>query len=226
MKIVRCDSFVSSPWVMRWAVCLVHETILLLSLLIADAVQYFVNDASTSPFLRAAVDNGAHGLIAGCSWNVVILPEKLVHFLPSLLCCLLACLIDVDHFLVAASWRLNDATNLHRRPPFHASLPLISLSAFVSVLRLYLHGETAAVRGWPGWSVFCGPMALVAVTSHHARDALRRGIWLWPFHTTRHTPPLPAPLVYALTLTFPLFVSHCLYQPAARLASADVGETV
>jgi len=213
---------------MRWALLIFHESILLLSLLFSDAIQSFLNSSySFSLPLRAVVDNGAHGLIAFCSWNVVVLPRNLFdvsEFLPSCLCAFLACFIDVDHFLLASSWSLSAATSLDRRPPFHTSIPLVSLSAFVGCLRKYYDWETAEGRtrfgsGWPGWSAILGPMALVAVTTHHARDALRRGIWLWPFHSTRHTPPLPYPVVYAFTLAFPIFVSCFLYR---RVAPAEI----
>ena len=193
-----------------------YEMLLLLSLLAADGVQHLLSIVEATPLLCAAADNAAHGLIALCSWNVVSLPQRFIvsELYPSILCALLACVIDIDHFLFSKSWSLADAVRLKRRPPFHATIPLITLSGVVCFFRRYYHLHEDVLKSGLGWSTLFGPIALVAVTSHHVRDALRRGIWLWPLFATKHTPSMPYPLVYALTLLFPIFVARFIYSPS------------
>ena len=127
-----------------------HETLLLLTLMAADTFQHLVK-RSSSQFLRAVVDNASHGLIAFASFNVVTLPHRISwsEFQAAIVCAVLACLIDLDHFLIADSWSLQAATRLNRRPPLHASLPLISLSLFVCLLGRYFttKDEDEGVKG-------------------------------------------------------------------------------
>ena len=65
-----------------------------------------------SSYLRALVDNTAHGLIAFVSWCVVSEIQTRKDVLESILCGLIACAIDVDHFLAAKSFRLQVRGNL------------------------------------------------------------------------------------------------------------------
>ena len=127
-----------------------HETLLLLTLMAADTFQHLVK-RSSSQFLRAVVDNVSHGLIAFASFNVVTLPHRISwsEFHAAIVCAVLACLIDLDHFLIADSWSLQAATSLNRRPPLHASLPLISLSLFVCLLGRYFttKDEDEGIKG-------------------------------------------------------------------------------
>ena len=65
-----------------------------------------------SPYLRALVDNSAHGLIAFVSWCVVSEIQTRKDLLDAILCGLIACVIDVDHFIAAKSCRLQVRGNL------------------------------------------------------------------------------------------------------------------
>lgn len=188
-----------------------YEAALFLALLAADFGQFLLKKYHGSQLLLAVGDSAAHGMIAFCSWNVVTLPKRLSELCPAMICTVLATVIDIDHFIIADSWSLADAVRLSRRPPFHATIPLVLASGFICLVRKYyhMHNEFLTIN----LLTVLGPIALVAVTSHHLRDALRRGIWLWPFHKTQHTPSLPYPLVYALTLLFPLFVAKFIYRP-------------
>lgn len=46
-------------------------------------------------------------------------------------------------------------------------------------------------------------MAFTAITSHHTRDATRRGFWIRPYG---HTPPVPYAIYVALTVALPFGV--------------------
>ena len=68
----------------------------------------------SSHLLRAAVDNGTHGLVGLLSWAIVVNPT-LIPVLELLkepllwevvLCGVLSSLVDLDHFLAAKSFKL------------------------------------------------------------------------------------------------------------------------
>lgn len=67
---------------------------------------------------------------------------------------------------------LQDAISLHHRPFLHTTTWPLALLVLWYYCResLYL------------------PMLLVAILSHHLRDAVRRGLWFWPVGST---PPVP-----------------------------------
>lgn len=83
-----------------------------------------------------------------------------------------ACALDADHFLAARSLRLADATHLPTRPFGHAV-------AFIAASSL----AAAALTRHPSYAL----LVVAAWGSHQLRDALRRGLWLWPGGST---PPL------------------------------------
>ena len=59
--------------------------------------------------LRAAVDNGGHGVIASLSWLAVVGCKDVTrknNLFEMFLCGLIASSIDIDHFLAAKSLRL------------------------------------------------------------------------------------------------------------------------
>ena len=51
----------------------------------------------------------------------------------------------------------------------------------------------------------------LAWTSHHLRDATRRGLWFGPFFST---PPLPSWMYIGLTMIMPLMLSVFLHENA------------
>ncbi|KAH9381350.1 hypothetical protein HPB48_000405 [Haemaphysalis longicornis] len=85
----------------------------------------------TLPWLRAVADNVTHGLVGLLCWMMVSgKPLQTSNLLDSLLGGLFACAVDVDHFLAAGSFRIEDATNLKTRPFLHcSSVVLAALSA-------------------------------------------------------------------------------------------------
>lgn len=100
-------------------------------------------------------------------------------------CAILACLLDVDHF--AAGWwhsgrpTLSAAMHLPTRPFGHAAAFVVSATLVTAAL-------APRSPAWLGVAVAWG--------THLLRDALRRGLWLWPAPVS--SPPLPELLYLAL----------------------------
>ena len=175
-------------------------------------------DRRAIPYLLA--DSGVHGIVAAAVWGAGIAwagaagrtgtLRRLLRFyaasLPCQLpqspwacslwvacgwavgsvvaCAVLACLLDLDHFVAAAWWNsgrstLSAAMHLPSRPFGHA-VAFVAASVALSAV--------AAPRS-PTWLIIA-----VAWGTHLMRDALRRGLWLWPFAST---PPVPMPLYLA-----------------------------
>lgn len=136
-------------------------------------------------------DSATHAIISAIVWSAVVVDLQRmtssasfgvpIHFIlchlrnhfTSIISALIAgSLLDVDHFLAAQSLTLYGATHLNSRPFGHALVMAIVLSAVVYLLSKQ-----------EDYSL----LTFTAVVSHQLRDALRRGLWLWPFE---HTPPL------------------------------------
>lgn len=69
-------------------------------------------------------------------------------------------------------------------------------------------------------TAYIGWILLVAVISHHLRDSLHRGLWLWPVHTK----PIERITCLILTYCFPLFIGiiiHLIYKPQKYLLVYD-----
>ena len=79
-----------------------------------------------------------------------------------------------------------DALHLETRPPLHNSSLLL---LFTPLLLLpYVIRET-----WCFWIYEASLVSLIAIITHHLRDANRRGLWLWPHGDT---PPLKPAMIY------------------------------
>lgn len=57
-------------------------------------------------YLRAAVDNTAHGIIALVSWCIISGIQTQKDIIDAIVCGIIACVIDVDHFIAARSFKL------------------------------------------------------------------------------------------------------------------------
>lgn len=66
----------------------------------------FLSVQHQSLYHRALADNSAHGLIAFVSWCVASGIRTRKDIMDAILCGLIACSIDVDHFIAAKSLRL------------------------------------------------------------------------------------------------------------------------
>lgn len=145
--------------------------------------------------VKALCDNIAHGSIAALTWLVVVdYNLKIRPIVEVGLCGLFGSLIDTDHFLNAKSIYLKDALNLPSRPPFHNTTIIFLLIPFYGLPYIL-----------PKWEILHKLVYIlfVAVTSHHLRDANRRGLWFWPFGST---PRLPDLLYMSCISILPLFV--------------------
>lgn len=158
--------------------------------------------------LRAFIDSCTHGLIGLLSWIIVTL-HRGSHYnkYEVILCGILSSLIDLDHFFKAKSLRLKDALHIvGGRPILHcSSIPLIIF--FINIFTVGFFGLRSSrwVRfGWLSWT---------ALTSHHVRDANRRGLWFYPIGST---PPLPNVLYILIILLLPyltvFFMSNNLFK--------------
>ncbi|XP_073842981.1 transmembrane protein 267 isoform X2 [Musca autumnalis] len=104
-------------------------------------------------------------------------------------------LIIQDHFIVARSWNLEDATNLSRRPFLHCST--------IVVLLLVTYLCTSCLNYFKS-SLLLGVL-LCAFITHHTRDAIRRGYWFYPWG---HTDKLPNLVYIIITILTPYVVSN------------------
>ncbi|XP_077441689.1 transmembrane protein 267 [Vanacampus margaritifer] len=156
-------------------------------------------------WLRAALDNGTHAIVGLWSWAVVIGLRKKSDVYEVLLAGLLASIIDLDHFYMAGSLSLKAAVSLPQRPPFHCSslIPVLCLS-----LRflMWLGRLKDAWCSLP-WMLF------ISMATHHVRDAVRRGLWVWPLGNTA---PLPYWLYVSTTATLPHLCSVLMYLTGTR----------
>ncbi|KAJ7393776.1 hypothetical protein OS493_003435 [Desmophyllum pertusum] len=143
--------------------------------------------------LRAVVDNAAHGIIAFISWCIVSEIQTRKNLIDGIMCGFIACAIDVDHFIAAKSFNLQDALHLNKRPFLHATTIVIIV---VPILQVWIAQNIYFLRSLPY-------LFAVAVISHHLRDGNRRGLWFWPLGST---PPLPYWMYITCTVALPVII--------------------
>ncbi|XP_053500740.1 transmembrane protein 267 [Ictalurus furcatus] len=156
-------------------------------------------------WLRAVLDNSVHGVIALWSWAIVIGLRKKSDFYEVLLAGFLASAIDLDHFYMAGSLSLKAALNLPRRPPLHCStlVPVLCFSLRLLMWACRLKDSWCSLP----WLLF------ISLASHHIRDGVRHGLWLWPF---ANTPPISYWLYVTITATLPHLCSVLMYLTGTR----------
>lgn len=135
--------------------------------------------------IRALMDNSIHGMIGLGSWLLVSYPSLSRELLIS---AFISSIIDIDHFIAAKSFRVQDAVSLQQRPFLHNSLLMI----FINV-GLFLINKKFSILFFISWF------------SHHIRDANRRGLWFGFVYTT---PPVQDALYHSLILITPLIVRY------------------
>ncbi|KAL0809036.1 hypothetical protein ABMA28_012677 [Loxostege sticticalis] len=171
--------------------------------LLGDYIVFKSKYSSSFPF-RALSDSVVH---AGVGLFSSLLFFTRDHSLTSniciynvTLCTIASSVIDIDHFFVAKSIYLKDLSGLNQRGVFHCTtFWLLLTTILLSYTYFYKHVD-AYISTW---------MLVVAFTSHHIRDANRRGLWCCPFG---HTPPLPTNLYITLLATLPhLFSVMCAF---------------
>ncbi|XP_049293772.1 transmembrane protein 267 [Anopheles funestus] len=158
-----------------------------------------------SALLRACIDNATHAFI-GCVVAEITLHSLKYQVSHQEYCLLLfvalivSSFIDLDHFIEARSFSLQDATHLDRRPFLHNSA--ICLATF---LLLILAKRFADIK----LTLFIA-MVFIALSTHHLRDATRRGIWIKSPFQDSNTPALPYAVFLGLVNIIPHVVHHVL----------------
>lgn len=97
------------------------------------------------------------------------------------------------------------AVSLPQRPPLHCSslIPIICLTLRFLMWVLRLKDAWCSLP----WMLF------ISMTSHHVRDAVRHGLWVYPFGNTA---PVPYWLYVSTTATLPHLCSVLMYLTGTR----------
>jgi hypothetical protein len=133
-----------------------------------------------------------------------------------LICCMLGCIIDIDHFLQGiwehGSLSFFAATHLQHKCKIGHSIfvvPLIGLCGYSVV------GASFRTSLYPqGMAAYYGLLAALCVSTHIIRDAYKHGLYLWPLPTRIMEIPVPYGLIMASTFLLP-FAASLLYQYAS-----------
>lgn len=145
--------------------------------------------------LRSIADNTGHGTVALVSWCAVRGVDGInkKNVIEMIFCAVIACAIDLDHFISAKSFRLKDALSLQHRPPLHSTSILIPIFLLLTTISIYYPST---------WTLHF--LVTVSFVSHHVRDGHRRGLWFWPFGST---PPIPYWLYLVIITTLPAVIT-------------------
>ncbi|XP_078042385.1 transmembrane protein 267 [Augochlora pura] len=158
-----------------------------------------------SSISRAIFDNITHAIVGGLTWAVILnlskksLTQNLMHIFG---CFFLSSVIDVDHFIAAWSWNLNDATHLKKRPFLHCTTVPIVIWVFLNMHSSIFDHPKSSYYSW---------MILASFLSHHIRDGTRRGLWFCPIGSTE-------PIPYYLYLSMSMMLPHVLQWLMVSLA--------
>ncbi|XP_053665188.1 transmembrane protein 267 [Anopheles marshallii] len=176
-----------------------------------DKLTEYVQNPALS---RACIDNATHAFI-GCVAAEIVLHSFKYQLARQEYCLLLftgmivSSFIDLDHFIEARSFSLQEATHLRRRPFLHNSA--------ICVIILMLLILTKRVG-----SIKCGlfiAMAFIAFSTHHLRDATRRGIWIkLPFQDSS-SPAIPYVAYLVLVNIIPHVIHHLLQTTLSNSSS-------
>ncbi|XP_052861944.1 transmembrane protein 267 [Anopheles cruzii] len=171
--------------------------------------------------LRACIDNATHALIGLIGAELVLgsvkyHPTKQEYGALLLEAALVSSLIDLDHFVEARSFRLQDATNLDRRPFLHNSA-----ICFLPVMLLFVGKRTTN-----GVFTLAIAIVLIAFSTHHVRDATRRGIWFKVPFVDLNSPPIPYFGYLAFVNGAPYAISLLLSSLVKVSAKSRVAEMV
>ena len=166
-------------------ITMVNLLLLLFTCVFGDYLTFVLNHKIS--LIKALSDSLTHGAIGFLCWFHVENSLK-----NSILCGLLAMFVDIDHFIEAKSFKLENALKLQHRPFLHNStIPLVL--TFLVILVNFCTNKSVIFQQVKLY----GSMVIVALFSHHLRDASRRGLWFGPFISSL---PVPYPLYIALTI--------------------------
>uniref|UniRef100_A0A182N7T4 Transmembrane protein 267 n=1 Tax=Anopheles dirus TaxID=7168 RepID=A0A182N7T4_9DIPT len=172
--------------------------------------------------LRACIDNATHAFI-GCLAAEIIL-NSLKHYITRQEYCVLlltativSSCIDLDHFIEAKSFSLQDATHLSRRPFLHNSA--ICVGIFIAFLVARRTVASTLLR------LFIA-MGVIAFSTHHMRDATRRGIWLKTPFQNYNSPAVPYVGYVAFVNMIPHAMIYLLQAAAVAVPKMKLVELV
>ncbi|XP_055536911.1 transmembrane protein 267 isoform X3 [Wyeomyia smithii] len=180
---------------------LLKHALMLLICIAGDKLQLVVQKPH---LLRAVIDNASHALIGLIASEIVVHHYK-DHLGRSQMYgliatgCVLSSVIDLDHFIEAKSFHLEDATSLSRRPFLHnSSIFMALLGSIVVAVSLPQHLLASL---WLS-------VTFVAFFTHQLRDAIRRGFWFRAPYLDYST----APVIYWVYLVLTQLCPHALIQ--------------
>jgi hypothetical protein len=131
------------------------------------------------------------------TWIGAVLSDKLI-LIESALCYFLSSFVDIDHFIIARSFRIEDIFAPHPRGFFHCTSLTLTAFAMLLISGLYLHA-------W--WLHTLAFIYLTATFTHQLRDGLRHGLWFFPFGSTR---PVPYPVYLLILFIWPMICCYLI----------------
>jgi len=150
---------------------------------------------------RSIVDNATHGSVGAVSWAATVISKKSYSdwemWLEIFIAGASASFIDIDHFIGDTTYKLRDEKYIKGRPFLHSSSILIIIVLFCFYCQKYSPHLIDIISKNLPW------ILVVAWSSHHVRDAQRRGLWFSPFGSTS---PIPYILYICITFFIPIFV--------------------
>lgn len=154
-------------------------TALLLMVTVCGDLIVFKSKYSESQIYRAYTDSLTHASI-GCISAIIFFTYDINIRRPTsiynvIICTVLSSFIDVDHFFMARSFNIKDFVNL-KRGIFHCTSFGLLISAILYLISYYMKNQEILL-----WNF----MLIIAYSSHHVRDANRRGLWFYPYGHTR-----------------------------------------
>jgi len=175
----------------NWIINSALSSVIAVTCVVADKKMQSISE----PLTKALIDNSTHAMVGLLSAVIVFIDQlDKIHFV--VVCAVVSSLIDSDHFVMAKSLKLSDATNLLSRPFFHNStIPLVLIC-----ILLYCH-ITSKSPIFVLWLI----ALIIAFVTHHLRDANRRGLWFAPFG---NTPALSTAAYILLILTLPYLIKQ------------------
>jgi len=108
--------------------------------------------------------------------------------------------------------------SLDKRPALHNSTLMLLINLSLLVICWFLASSKIGYKTQRTAAVLLCYMFAVSWTTHHLRDASRRGLWIAPFG---HTAPLPKWLYLATTTAVPFIVRTLLSDVAYTGAAAQ-----
>ncbi|XP_053622876.1 transmembrane protein 267 [Plodia interpunctella] len=165
-----------------------------LAALLGDYI-VFNSSYSKSQIFRAFTDSAVHATL-GCLSSILFLSQELSFNNTTCLfnicfCTMLSSLIDIDHIFATRSIYWKDITNNRTRGILHCTTFLFTITSLLLIYSYIYKKINIYMLTW---------MIILAYTSHHVRDANRRGLWMYPYG---HTPPLSKYVYIFLVASLP-----------------------